>query len=58
MDRDEGNDPDQMNPPSDERCDCGNLVAKIYDEAIEIKCRRCKRVHIIPFKRILKDFKE
>jgi len=32
----------------DERCECGNLIAKLTDKTVEIKCRRCKRIHIIP----------
>ncbi len=32
----------------DERCECGNLVAKLTENTVEIKCRRCKRIHIIP----------
>lgn len=31
----------------DERCECGNLVAKLTEKTVEIKCRRCKRIHII-----------
>lgn len=31
----------------DERCGCGNLLARRTDRGIEIKCRRCKRVYII-----------
>jgi len=29
---------------SDLRCSCGSLLAKRQPDAIEIKCRRCKRV--------------
>jgi phage FluMu protein Com len=36
----------------DERCECGNLLCKISTETVEIKCRRCKRIHIIPIKRL------
>jgi len=32
----------------DERCECGNLVAKLTQETVEIKCRRCKRIRVIP----------
>jgi hypothetical protein len=38
----------------DERCECGNLLCKISAEAIEIKCRRCKRIHIIPLERLVR----
>ena len=30
------------------RCECGNLVAKLVETAIELKCRRCKRLALIP----------
>jgi len=36
----------------DERCECGNLICKISSETIEVKCRRCKRIHVIPIKRL------
>lgn len=32
----------------DERCECGNLVAKLTEDTVEIKCRRCKRIRLIP----------
>jgi len=32
---------------ADERCECGNLVAKLTENTVEIKCRRCKRIRII-----------
>lgn len=35
------------NDRMDERCECGNLVAKLTEDTIEIKCRRCKRIHVI-----------
>ena len=28
----------------DVRCDCGNLIAKLSETYIEMKCRRCKRL--------------
>jgi phage FluMu protein Com len=33
----------------DLRCLCGSLVAKVKKQGIEFKCRRCKRVALIPF---------
>ena len=30
------------------RCGCGNLLARIVPEGVEIKCRRCKRRVIVP----------
>jgi phage FluMu protein Com len=38
----------------DERCECGNLVAKLTEDSVEIKCRRCKRIRVIPMD-MLKD---
>ena len=28
----------------DVRCGCGSLLARVVDGAVELKCRRCKRV--------------
>jgi len=36
-------------PLLDERCLCGNLVAKVSPDGVEILCRRCKRIHLIPW---------
>lgn len=33
----------------DERCLCGSLVAKVSVDGVEILCRRCKRIHLIPW---------
>ncbi|KYF74223.1 hypothetical protein [Sorangium cellulosum] len=30
------------------RCDCGSLLARHVAGGIELKCRRCKRVVVIP----------
>ena len=36
-------------PPHQEiRCTCGSLVAKRVHSGIELKCRRCKRLGLIP----------
>ena len=32
---------------NDERCDCGNLLARLMPDGVEILCRRCKRKHVI-----------
>ncbi len=37
---------------ADLRCDCGSLMARLYPGGIEIKCRRCKAVHVIPKGRV------
>jgi hypothetical protein len=31
------------------RCHCGQLVAKLSDDGIELKCKRCKRLILLPF---------
>jgi phage FluMu protein Com len=31
------------------RCDCGHLVAKLLTSGVELKCKRCKRLLIIPY---------
>ncbi len=31
-------------PCEDVRCGCGSLLARVVDGAVELKCRRCKRV--------------
>jgi phage FluMu protein Com len=36
-------------PLVEERCLCGSLVAKISLDGVEILCRRCKRIHLIPW---------
>jgi hypothetical protein len=37
-------------PASDEaRCECGQLVAKLRADGVELKCKRCKRIIVIPF---------
>jgi len=30
------------------RCLCGNLLARLVAGGVELKCRRCKRTHVIP----------
>lgn len=30
------------------RCGCGSLMARITSEGIELKCRRCKKIYLIP----------
>lgn len=31
------------------RCHCGQLVAKLRRDGVELKCKRCKRIVLIPF---------
>ena len=45
--------PDTKIGHSDEtRCECGQLIAKVRGRGIELKCKRCKRIVIIPFSSI------
>jgi phage FluMu protein Com len=39
---------DHDNIPVELRCGCGSLIARVLKEGVEIKCRRCKQVTIIP----------
>jgi phage FluMu protein Com len=32
----------------DVRCGCGSLLARVVEGAVELKCRRCKRVWRLP----------
>lgn len=34
------------------RCECGQLIAKLRKSGIELKCKRCKRIVLIPFSSI------
>jgi hypothetical protein len=34
--------------PSELRCGCGSLLAKVVAGAVELKCRRCKRTWRVP----------
>jgi hypothetical protein len=36
---------------SELRCGCGSLLARVLGEAVELKCRRCKRTWNIPLQR-------
>ncbi len=34
------------------RCECGQLIAKVAEGGLELKCKRCKRIVMIPFSSI------
>lgn len=34
--------------PCDLRCECGSLMARVTAAGVELKCRRCKRVVLVP----------
>lgn len=38
------------------RCPCGQLLALLSAEGIEIKCRRCKRLETLTFDQLKKIF--
>jgi len=43
---------DELHPEvrgEEARCDCGHLVAKLRKTGVELKCKRCKRIVVIPF---------
>ncbi len=35
-------------PRAELRCDCGNLLARLVEGGVELKCRRCKRTVVLP----------
>lgn len=35
-------------PCHDLRCSCGSLLARLVAEGVELKCRRCKSIVILP----------
>ncbi len=35
----------------DARCACGSLLARLTAGGVELKCRRCKRIVVMPWKR-------
>ena len=39
---------DNSNGQKPLRCICGNLVARLVPQGVELKCRRCKRYVIVP----------
>ena len=44
--------PETIVEVSETRCECGQLIAKVRSQALELKCKRCKRIVIIPFNAI------
>jgi hypothetical protein len=35
----------------DMRCGCGNLLARLVDGGVELKCRRCHRKVVLPLEK-------
>ncbi len=40
--------PSVTDPARDCRCGCGSLLARLRPGGVELKCRRCKRVVVLP----------
>ena len=41
-----------VHPQGDDcRCLCGNLLARVVEGRVELKCRRCKRTLLVPLAR-------
>jgi len=34
---------------TDARCECGQLIAKLRPDGVELKCKRCKRIVVVPY---------
>jgi hypothetical protein len=43
----------QKSESREHRCLCGSLLARITHHGIELKCRKCKRLQMIPNSRII-----
>lgn len=39
-------------PQRETRCECGQLVAKLLPQGVELKCKRCKRLVLIPYSQV------
>ncbi|ALA57341.1 hypothetical protein [Nitrospira moscoviensis] len=39
----------QVHCSEEVRCHCGQLVARIVEGGLELKCKRCRRLLVIPF---------
>ena len=40
---------------TDARCECGQLIARLRNEGVELKCKRCKRIVVIPYSMARRD---
>ena len=48
----EGEEPERLEAREDgaaHRCSCGSLLARLVAGGVELKCRRCKRIVLLPF---------
>lgn len=41
--------PEKPLKPAEARCECGQLIAKLRGDNLEVKCKRCKRIVSIPY---------
>lgn len=41
--------PAECSQGNETRCECGQLIAKVREQGLELKCKRCKRIVVIPF---------
>ena len=39
----------ESDPGEAHRCTCGSLLARLVASGVELKCRRCKRLVVLPF---------
>ena len=44
--------PEMLAATPETRCECGQLIAKVRGQGLELKCKRCKRIVVIPFSSI------
>lgn len=40
-----------MNQEREHRCACGQLLARITETGVQLKCKRCKRYILIPWEK-------
>ncbi len=38
--------------PVEARCECGQLIAKLRGDSLEVKCKRCKRIVSISYDKL------
>lgn len=46
-----GNRPGKPSLAGDHRCCCGQLLARLTPGGVELKCKRCRRLDVIPWDR-------
>jgi hypothetical protein len=39
----------------DHRCLCGQLLARLTPAGVELKCKRCRRIHVVPWTAVKRD---